>query len=589
MSVATHATVRPVAFRNPLGHTLVGILHEPTAPRRSCAVVLLAAGVKARVGPHGLYRRLTDMLVARGFPVLRFDFWGLGDSEGTATEPLLPDLYGSVSCGRFIDDTRAAIAFACETCGVERVVLAGLCGGAITGVLTGARDPRVAGLLGLGLPVSVDGSNVDKVKYMSAGQLEGIRRKYLRKLTDPKSWARLLSFKTDLRLLYRSLTVSLRKARKPSADTTRVAETAPPDDNFNPYFRPSLLSMLGDKRPVMLIFSEADRLYWEFQEKFVQRYAFDPTAHRSHLEIAIVKDANHIFTFTEWQQDMLARSGEWLDAHFPARTATPATPVDEQRRELLKTATALLALPLLPPSARAVAAQPTPTGTASAGTTAAAASPGRPFGEQVMSNPSAPIVLLGASYAGGWRLPQIAGRSVINKGVQGQESWELLNRFDQDVVAVRPSAVILWGYINDVFRSPREKVDDATARARQSFEQMIAKARASGIEPIVATEVTIRSKDEWGEWAASWIGWAMGKQSYHAYINGHVLALNDWLRGLAKREGLLLLDLQPVVSDGTNERRKGMAKEDGSHITPPGYDALTAYAVPVLEAHFRGR
>lgn len=585
MSGATQETVRPVAFGNPLGYTLVGILHEPTGPRRQCAVVLLAAGVKARVGPHGLYRRLTDMLVARGFPVLRFDFWGLGDSEGTAPEPLLPDLYGSVSCGRFIDDTRAAVTFACEACGVERVVLAGLCGGAITGILTGARDPRVAGLLGLGLPVSVDGSNVDKVKYMSAGQLVGIRGKYLRKLTDPTSWARLLSLKTDFRLLYRSLTAPLRKTRKPAADATQVAETATQDDNLNPYFRPALLSMLGDKRPVMLIFSEADRLYWEFQEKFVQRHGFDTGAYHGNLEIAIVKDANHIFTFTEWQQDMLARSGAWLDAHFPARTPTPATPVDERRRELLKTATALLAFPLLPPTVNRVAAQPAPTGTA--GTAATAVSPGRPSGEQVMSNPTAPIVLLGASYAGGWQLPAIAGRPVINKGLQGQESWELLNRFDQDVVEIRPSAVIVWGYINDVFRSPREKVDDATARARQAFEQIIAKARAAGIEPIVATEVTIRPKDEWGEWAASWVGWAMGKQSYQTYINGHVLALNDWLRGLSKREGLLLLDLQPVVSDGNGERRKGMAKEDGSHITPPGYDALTAYAVPVLESHFR--
>lgn len=584
MSVTLNASVRPVAFENPLGHTLVGILHEPTGARRDCAVVLLAAGVKARIGPHGLYRRLTDMLVARGFPVLRFDFWGLGDSEGTASEPLLPDLYGSVSCGRFIDDTQAAVSFACKACGVERVVLAGLCGGAITGVLAGARDRRVAGLLGLGLPVSVDGSNVDKVKYMSVGQLEGIRGKYFRKLADPRSWVRLLSLKTDFRLLYRSLTASVKPAPARATKEAPAASPAPPDDNLNPYFRPSLLSMLGDKRPVMLIFSETDRLYWEFREKFVQRYAFDPDAHRGTLEIATVKDANHVFTFTEWQQDMLARSGAWLDAHFPARAATP---VNDQRRALMGTAMTLLAVALLPLAPRALAAQPSPAGATSQRNPTVADSPPRPSGEQQMSNADAPIVLLGASYAGGWQLPTIAGRTVVNKGVAGQESWELLDRFDRDVVAVRPSAVILWGYINDVFRAPREKIDEATARARRSVEQMIAQSRAAGIEPIVATEITIRAKDDWAEWAASWVGWAMGKRSYQHYINGHVLALNDWLRELAKREHLLLLDLQPAVSDSSGDRRKGMAKDDGSHLTPAGYEALTAYAVPVLEAHFR--
>ena len=205
-----------------------------------------------------------------------------------------------------------------------------------------------------------------------------------------------------------------------------------------------------------------------------------------------------------------------------------------------------------------------------------------------MSNPApGPIVLLGASYAGGWQLPTIAGRAVINKGVQGQESWEMLERFDRDVTALRPSAVILWGYINDVFRSPREQMDVALARARTSVEQMVAKAQAAGIEVVVATEVTIRPKDDWGETIASWIGWAMRKESYQDYINSRVIELNSWLRDLAKREHLLLLDLQPVVSDESGQRRKGFAKEDGSHITPAGYEAMTTYAVPVLEQHFR--
>lgn len=581
-------SVRPVTFVNPEGHRLVGMLHEGRGPQRSCAVILLAAGVKARVGPHGLYRRLTDMLVARGFPVLRFDFWGLGDSEGTAPEPLMADLYGSVSCGRFIGDTQAAITFACEQTGATAVVLGGLCGGAITGVLAGARDPRVAGVLGLGLPVSVDGSNVDKVKYMSAGQLDSIRGKYLRKLADPRSWARLLSGKSDLRLLTRALTVPFRRKTQPAPAKTlpSAAEaTPPPDDNLNPYFRPSLLTMLERRRPVLLLFSEADRLYWEFEEKFVQRYQFDPAAYGATLEIAIVEHANHVFTFTEWQDDMLQRSGAWLDAHFPPAAVDPA--VDAGRRALLRVAPAALAAALVSLAAGPVAAQPPARSSTNLASPAAAGAGEPPM--STSSDAAAPLVLLGASYAGGWQLPAVAGRPVINKGIQGQQSWELLERFDQDVTSHKPSAVVLWGYINDVFRSSRDQMDTATARARSSFEQMIAKARAAGIEPIVATEVTIRAKDDWGETIASWIGWAMGKQSYQDYINGQVLQLNDWLRDLAKREGLLLLDLQPVVSDrSSGQRRAGFAKEDGSHLTPAAYEALTGYAVPVLEQHLSG-
>ena len=208
---------------------------------------------------------------------------------------------------------------------------------------------------------------------------------------------------------------------------------------------------------------------------------------------------------------------------------------------------------------------------------------------EVRPGPPGPLLILGASYAGGWKLPPVAGRQILNRGVSGQESWEVLARFDRDALEAHPSSIILWGYINDVFRAPRDQMDKALARARGSFEQMIAKARAAGIDVIVATEVTIRPKDEWSETIASWVGWALGKQSYQDYINGHVLALNSWLRELAKREHLLLLDLEPQLSDARNVRRKEFSNADGSHITPAGYDALNAYAVPTLEQYFRGK
>ena len=41
---------------------------------------------------------------------------------------------------------------------------------------------------------------------------------------------------------------------------------------------------------------------------------------------------------------------------------------------------------------------------------------------------------------------------MINRGVNGEQSFEMLKRFDSDVVATKPRAVILWGFINDVFR-----------------------------------------------------------------------------------------------------------------------------------------
>jgi uncharacterized SAM-binding protein YcdF (DUF218 family)/lysophospholipase L1-like esterase len=195
--------------------------------------------------------------------------------------------------------------------------------------------------------------------------------------------------------------------------------------------------------------------------------------------------------------------------------------------------------------------------------------------------PNGPIVILGASYAKGWS-PAIPGWRVVNKGISGQQSWELLARFEEDVTPEQPRAVIIWGFINDVFRSPRDQMDKTQARARESMESMVRAARAQGIEPILATEVTIRGRDTWSDTLGSWVGWVTGKEGYPAYINKHVLATNQWLRDYAAREHVQLLDLQPAVSDASGFRRREFADADGSHIPAAGYAELTRYAVPRL-------
>lgn len=312
----------PVTFPNRQGHRLFGMLTEPEHPRQDVAIVLLAAGVKARVGPHRLYHQMSAFFADLGFRVLRFDFHGIGDSEGVIEEPQLADFYGSVAVGRYIDDTTSAVDFLCAATGVQQVIVGGLCGGAITGLLAGANHPRVAGLFGVGLPITVDGSNVDKVKFMSAGQLEGIRGKYLRKILSPSAWLRLLSMKTDFRLLFKSLLV--RRPAKPAPQPeNRPGTSAPVDEgNMNPHFRPQLLRMLRNRRPVLLLFSESDRLYAEFNERFVQPHGFDVSAYDGLLDVAVVAEANHVFTFPEWQREMLEKSRTWVEARFPGAPVT---------------------------------------------------------------------------------------------------------------------------------------------------------------------------------------------------------------------------------------------------------------------------
>ena len=60
---------------------LLGIIHLPEAVSRR-GVVILVGGPQYRVGSHRQFLLLARALAQHGVPVLRFDFRGMGDSDG---------------------------------------------------------------------------------------------------------------------------------------------------------------------------------------------------------------------------------------------------------------------------------------------------------------------------------------------------------------------------------------------------------------------------------------------------------------------------------------------------------------------------
>ena len=312
-----HST--PVTFANRMGHKLFGILEEPPSqPASDLALLLLSPGVKMRVGPQCMYRRLADEALQLGLPVLRFDNYGLGDSEGLLPETMMRDVYNHIEVGRFVDDTIDAMNWLERERGVRRFILSGLCGGAITGLLAGGRDPRVAGLLGIGLTAVLAARAADASRYMTEAQLDEQRRMYTRRLLSPQAWHRLLTFKADYRLIGRL--VAQRFRRRPA----RVAAAPPPpDDNANPRFPPAFFSMLETRRPMLLIFGGSDRLQFEFEEKFVARHRATLESLPPGYQVHVVPDANHVLSTIEWQREMLDVSRAWLERHF-ATSLRPA-------------------------------------------------------------------------------------------------------------------------------------------------------------------------------------------------------------------------------------------------------------------------
>jgi lysophospholipase L1-like esterase len=199
--------------------------------------------------------------------------------------------------------------------------------------------------------------------------------------------------------------------------------------------------------------------------------------------------------------------------------------------------------------------------------------------ERALPSDAPTIVIFGASYAQQWGTPRLPGFTrVINRGVTGQKTDEMLKRFNRDVIAVRPDAVLIWGYANNITKARPHDLTNNKAVIEPHYERMIETAQKAGIDVILATEVPLTDPDGWLDDLRAWIGNLRGKESYAARTSAHIREVNDRLRSLAAREGCRILDFERVFSNKQGTRKPAYAKEDLSHISAAGYKALSSYA-----------
>jgi pimeloyl-ACP methyl ester carboxylesterase len=117
------------------GGALAGIISEPTTAPRGAPVVLVSAGVTPKFGPFRLYAELARRLARAGFPTLRFDLGGLGDSVHVPDQRPLAQ--------RTQLELRAALDYLGNYLAVDEATLAGLCSGAEDAFRHAEHDSRV--------------------------------------------------------------------------------------------------------------------------------------------------------------------------------------------------------------------------------------------------------------------------------------------------------------------------------------------------------------------------------------------------------------------------------------------------------------
>jgi exosortase A-associated hydrolase 1 len=115
---------------------ITGILHQ-SSKLETTGIVIIPGGTQTRTGAHRLFVTIADALARAGYPTLRFDPRGRGDSSGLypGFEHLEPDITAAIQALRQAQPR------------LKQVVLLGHCDGAAAAAFATSQRPLAAGLI----------------------------------------------------------------------------------------------------------------------------------------------------------------------------------------------------------------------------------------------------------------------------------------------------------------------------------------------------------------------------------------------------------------------------------------------------------
>jgi exosortase A-associated hydrolase 1 len=276
--------------------TLVGVLALPENAAASLGVVVIVGGPQYRAGSHRQFVLLARALAAGGYPVLRFDYRGMGDSTGAQRDFLqvTPDIAAAVD------------AMQQQLPAVKQVALWGLCDGASAALLYchDTHDPRVKGLC-LANPWVRSAASLARTR---------VKHYYLQRLRQKDFWTKLLSGKVALGAL-QGLLQNIRAAGagtgRDKRGTTAVALPGLTAAPFQQRMAKAWRDFHGGGG-ILLLLSGADYTAKEFVEYAQADAAWSRILDDDKLERQDMLEADHTFSNNGTHVLVGAVTLEWL-------------------------------------------------------------------------------------------------------------------------------------------------------------------------------------------------------------------------------------------------------------------------------------
>lgn len=182
------------------------------------------------------------------------------------------------------------------------------------------------------------------------------------------------------------------------------------------------------------------------------------------------------------------------------------------------------------------------------------------------------VVFMGNSITQGWAplfVQLFPGKPYVGRGISGQTTPQMLVRFRQDVIALKPAVVVILAGTNDIAGntgpSTLEMIEDNIA-------SMAELAKANGIRVVLCSVLPVFDYP-----------WKPGLEPAPK-----IVALNSWIRNYAKTHGAEYADFHTAMADARQGLPKSLAA-DGVHPNLAGYKVMAPIVATAIAAAFRRR
>lgn len=177
------------------------------------------------------------------------------------------------------------------------------------------------------------------------------------------------------------------------------------------------------------------------------------------------------------------------------------------------------------------------------------------------------VVFIGNSITQGWvgqRPDFFKSNNYVGRGIGGQTSPQLLSRFRQDVINIKPTAVVINIGTNDIAENTGPYDPSFTLGNIMSMAEL---AKANGIKVILSSVLPV------GEYP-----WRKEIKN----VPDKIEALNEGIRAYAKKNKFAYIDYYAVMHD-ENRSLIGSYGKDGVHPNAEGYEVMEKVAKAVID------